>query len=87
MVVGQGFEPWKAMPTDLQGVEWVAGMRESLVLLGFCSVCFRPFPLVGCRFRRKGCRLGVAGLPGLCPEPQMGGVFVRVLRSCDCAEM
>lgn len=35
-------------------------MRKSLVLRRFCSACFRLFPRVGCRFRRKGCRLGVA---------------------------
>jgi hypothetical protein len=35
MVVGQGFEPWKAMPTDLQGVDWVAGEWKNPCFIGF----------------------------------------------------
>ena len=34
MVVGQGFEPWKAMPTDLQGVDWVAGEWKNPCFIG-----------------------------------------------------
>ena len=52
MVVGQGFEPWKAMPTDLQGVDWVAACREKPCFIGvfrflfpFVSVRFRLFPV------------------------------------------
>jgi len=35
MVVGQGFEPWKAMPTDLQGVDWVLGVWKNPCFIGF----------------------------------------------------
>ena len=64
MVVGQGFEPWKAMPTDLQGVDWVAAYREKPCFVGFfrflfpfVSVRFRLFPLERVSF---GCLVRVS---------------------------
>ena len=60
MVVGQGFEPWKAMPTDLQGVECAARVLEKPCFIGFFRFCFRLFPSVSVCFRLEGCRLGVS---------------------------